>query len=575
MSPVAAYNHSGGRAPPGGRTHPGGHHLPDSDLHAIAFPKLDADQLAALGHCTLCRHKHYRDGEVLFRTGERDPRFYVVTAGTVEIVDESGDAPKQVALHGPGEFAGDLSNLSGRPALVAAYARGGADVLEVSPEALKQLLNNHPDLGDLILQAFIARRHLLRESGTFTGLRVVGAHTSQDTFRVRDFLTRNGVLYTWLDLDADPQVRGLLHQFGLTDADTPVVACRNQVLLKNPTNRQLAETLGLRRLPRAPLYDLAVVGAGPAGLAAAVYGASEGLCTVVLETTAPGGQAGRSMRIENYLGFPLGITGGELTERAVIQASKFGACLPVGAQVVGLAFDGPAVVVRLDGGDAVRARCLLIATGAEYRVLAVEGCARYEGRGVYYAATPVEAPVCRGAEVVVVGGGNSAGQAAVFLSRHARTVYVVIRGNDLYKNMSSYLAGRVESTPNIRVLRDTEVHRLEGDGTLERVELVNRKTGEIIRLPCPAVFSFIGAVPRTDWLPAEIERDAKQFVMTGPALESSPHWTARRAPFLLETSRPGVFAAGDVRASSVKRVASAVGEGSMAVQFVHEHLKID
>jgi thioredoxin reductase (NADPH) len=547
--------------------------MPDNDLHAIAFPKLGEAQLTALGRCPFTKHKHYHDGEALFRVGERDPRFYVLVAGTVEVVDESGDTPKQVAVHEPGEFAGDLSQLSGRPALVSGYARGDCDVLEESPESLKHLINNHPDLGDLILQAFIARRHLLRESGTFTGLRVVGARNSQDTFRVRDFLSRNGILYTWLDVEADPQVRGLLRQFGLTDADTPVVACKQQVLLKNPTNRQLAEALGLRRVPEAKLYDLAVVGAGPAGLAAAVYGASEGLSTVVLETTAPGGQAGRSMRIENYLGFPTGITGSELTERAMVQATKFGACLPVGTQVVGLAFDGPTAVVRLDGGDAVQAKCLIIATGAEYRVLGIEGCARYEGRGVYYAATPVEAQPCRGAEVVVVGGGNSAGQAAVFLSRHARTVYVAIRGDDLYKNMSSYLAGRVESTANIRVMRNTEVLRLDGDGSLEQVQLVNGKSGEVTRLKCPAVFSFIGALPRTDWLPAEIERDGKQFVKTGPGLAASPHWTAKRAPFLLETSRPGVFAAGDVRSNSIKRVASAVGEGSMAVQFVHEHLK--
>ncbi len=547
--------------------------MPDNDLHSTAFPKLDQTQLAALGQCPITRRKQYRDGEALFRTGERDPRFYVLIAGKVEVVDESGDAPKAVAVHGPGDFAGELSQLTGRPALVSGYARGGCDVYEVSPDALKQLLNNHPDLGDLILQAFIARRQLLRVPGNFTGLRVLGSRSSQDTFRVRDFLTRNGVLHTWLDLDADPQVRELLHQFGVSEADTPVVACGRKVILKNPSNRQLAGALGLRRKLEPEAYDLVVVGAGPAGLAAAVYGASEGLSTVVLETTAPGGQAGRSMRIDNYLGFPLGITGSELTERAVIQVTKFGALLPVGVRVVGLAFDGPVAVVRLDGDETVRAKCLLIATGAEYRVLGVEGCERYEGRGVYYAATPTEAPVCRGAEVVVAGGGNSAGQAAVFLSRHARTVYVAIRGDDLYKNMSSYLAGRVESTPNIQVLRNTEVRRLEGDGSLEQVELVNRKTNEVQRLSCPAVFSFIGAVPRTDWLPAEIERDARQFVMTGPSLAPSLHWTPKRAPFLLETSRPGVFAAGDVRAGSVKRVASAVGEGSMAVQFVHEHLK--
>jgi thioredoxin reductase (NADPH) len=546
--------------------------MPDNDLRSTAFPKLDETRLAALGQCTLTKRKQYRDGDALFRSGERDPRFYVVFAGTVEIVDESGDAPKIIVVHGPGEFAGELSQLTGRPALVSGYARGGCAAYEISPDALKELINHHPDLGDIILQAFIARRQLLRVPGNFTGLRVVGSHSSQDAFRVRDFLTRNDVLHTWLDIDADPLVKDLLRQFGLTEADTPVVACGRKVILKNPSNRQLAERLGLRKL-EPKVYDLVVVGAGPAGLAAAVYGASEGLSTVVLETTAHGGQAGRSMRIENYLGFPLGITGTELTRRAFVQANKFAAGLPVGAQAVGLSFDGPTAVLRLDGEETVRGKCLLIATGAEYRVLGVEGCERYEGRGVYYAATPIEAQVCGGAEVVVVGGGNSAGQAAYFLSHHARTVYVAIRGDDLYKNMSSYLAVRVESTPNIRLLCNTEVRRLEGDGSLEQVELVNRKTNEVKRLKSPAVFSFIGAVPRTDWLPAEIERDAKQFVKTGPPLASSPHWTGKRAPFFLETSRPGVFAAGDVRAGSVKRVASAVGEGSMAVQFVHEHLK--
>lgn len=544
-----------------------------TELQSTAFPRFTDEQLADFGQCSMTRRKWYRDGDALVRCGESDPRFYIILSGQVEIVDESGDAPRSVVVHERGSFVGELSQISGRPAVASAYARGDTEVLELSPEALKQLLNLHPEVGDLILQAFIARRQLLRESGTFTGLRVVGSHSSQDAFRIRDFLSRNAILHTWLDLDADPQVKELLKHFGVNESDTPVVACGSHVLMRNPSNRELADRLGLRRALEPKVYDLVIVGAGPAGLAAAVYGASEGLSTVVLETTAPGGQAGRSMRIENYLGFPTGITGGDLTERAAVQAQKFGACLPVGTQVVGLSFDGPLAVVKLDGDESVRTKCVLIATGAEYRVLGVEGCDRYEGRGVYYAATPVEAQTCRGADVVVVGGGNSAGQAAVFLSRHARHVYLAIRGNDLYKNMSSYLADRVEQIENVTILRNTEVRLLEGDGSLERVELINRQTGEVKRLTCPAVFSFIGAVPRTDWLPKEIERDAKEFVMTGPALASNPHWTAMRGPFFLETSRPGVFAAGDVRSGSVKRVASAVGEGSMAIQFVHEHLR--
>jgi thioredoxin reductase (NADPH) len=359
----------------------------------------------------------------------------------------------------------------------------------------------------------------------------------------------------------------------VTEADTPVVACGHRLMLRNPSSRQLADTIGIRQPLEQTVYDLAVVGGGPAGLAAAVYGASEGLHTVVLEQTAPGGQAGSSMRIENYLGFPTGLTGSELAGRAVLQANKFGAVLSIPAPVTGLEFDKAYPVLRLEGGEAVAAKCLLIASGAEYRRLRVEGCSRYEGTGVYYAATPNEAKLCRGSDVVLVGGGNSAGQAAVFLAEHARKVWLLIRGDDLYKNMSSYLARRIEQTVNIALLCKTEIQRMHGDGHLTTVDIVNTATGEERTVEAPAVFSFIGAVPRTDWLPSEIERDAKGFVQTGPSLANSPHWTARRPPFLLETSRPGVFAAGDVRSGSVKRVASAVGEGAMAVQFVHEYLK--
>jgi len=544
-----------------------------SDLHAIAFPTLDAAQIDALGRCALASLKQYRDGQFLFHCGERDFKFFVVKSGEVEIVDETGDERKTLVVHRAGQFTGDVSHLTGNPAVVSAVVRGDCEVYEVETEVLREVLNRCPELADVVLQAFIARRQLLRESGNFTGLRVIGSRYSQDTFRIRDFLAKNRVLFTWLDLESDPEVNLLLQRFGLSEADTPVVACGHKLLLRNPSNSKLVEAIGIRRPLQNEVYDLVVIGAGPAGLAAAVYAASDGLSTVVLERTAPGGQAGMSMRIENYLGFPLGLTGSELADRAALQANKFGAQLSVPSPVTGLEFDKSYSVLRLESGESVVAKCLLIATGADYRRLGVDGCDRFEGCGVYYAATPNEAKVCKDAEVVIVGGGNSAGQAAVFLSRHVSKLFLLIRGDDLYKNMSSYLARRIEQTRNIEVLRNTEVRRMSGDGHLTEIEIVDGKSGQARMLACPALFSFIGAVPRTDWLPPEIERDAQQFVRTGPALDQSAHWTTRRAPFLLETSRPGVFAAGDVRSGSVKRVASAVGEGAMAVQFVHEYLK--
>jgi thioredoxin reductase (NADPH) len=543
------------------------------DLHSIAFPSFDAIQLESLERCSLTKLKRYRDGEKLFAACTREWNFYVVKSGKVEIVDESGDDPHTLVIHGPGQFTGEVGQLTGSQPSVSAVARGECEVYEISADALRQLLNNHPALSDLVLQAFIARRQLLREPGTFTGLRVIGSRYSPDTFRIRDFLSKNRVLFTWLDLEADPQVQELLATFGVTEAETPVVAWRQKLLLRNPSDRQLAETLGLRQPLQQIVYDLIVVGAGPAGLAAAVYGASEGLSTLVLERSGPGGQAGRSMRIENYLGFPTGITGSELTDRAVVQANKFGARLPIPTPATALSFDNGYGVLRLDGGETAAAKCVLIATGAEYRRLGAEGCAQFEGRGVYYAATPTEAPLCRGENVVVVGGGNSAGQAAVYLAGLARKVDLLIRSDSLYRTMSSYLAQRIEQTQKIEVHFRTEVRRMHGDGHLGEVETVNNQTSAKHILRAAALFSFIGAVPRTDWLPADIARDTKGFIVTGPTLVQSGHWSGRRPPFLLETSYPGVFAAGDVRSSSVKRVASAVGEGAMAVQFVHEYLK--
>ena len=543
-----------------------------TDLNSVAFPRLDDAHMSALERCPGATLKHYATADKLIEVGERGFKFFVIKSGEILIVDESSETPTILAVLGRGQFTGDVAHLSGGPSLVSAVARVDCDVYEVAPEGVREIINRFPDLGDVILQAFIARRQLLRQSAAFRGLRVIGSRFSRDTWRIRDFLTKNQMPFAWLDLEDDPEVRRLLERFGVSEADTPVVAWGRRLLLRNPSNRDLAEALGIRRPLQQKVYDLVVIGAGPAGLAAAVYGASEGLDTLVLERTGPGGQAGKSMRIENYLGFPTGVTGGELAERAVVQAAKFGARLPVPTPVTSLTFENSYSVLHVDGGETVIAKCVLIATGADYRRLTAEGCQAFEGKGVYYAATLTEAPLCHGAEVVVVGGGNSAGQAAVFLAGVAKKVYLVVRGDNLYKDMSAYLAWRIEQTPNIEVLLNTEVRRMLGDVRLRVVELVNTTTGETRTLQTPAVFSFIGAVARTDWLPPEIEKDGKGFIRTGPAARSD-RWTAGRDQYLLETSRPGVLAAGDVRSGSIKRVASAVGEGAMAIMFVHQYLK--
>jgi thioredoxin reductase (NADPH) len=545
----------------------------EQDLLSVAFPTLSETQISRIAECTQAAPKQCREGQTLFAAGERDINFFIVKSGEVEIVDSSGDQPKIVTVHRPGEFTGDVSHLTGLPAVVSGIARGGCEVFEISAAALRRILNQCPTVSDIILQAFIARRQLLRESPDYTGLRVIGSRYSPDTFRVRDFLARNRVLFTWIDVETDPNIDEILKRFRIREPDTPVVAFGGQLLLRNPSNREIADAVGIRQPLEDEVYDLVIVGAGPAGLAAAVYGASEGLRTAVLDQTAPGGQAGASMRIENYLGFPTGLTGSELAGRAILQANKFGARLSVPTPVARLTFENSYSVVHLDDGETVTAKCLLIATGADYRRLGVNGSERFEGTGVYYAAGPAEANLCSGSDVVVVGGGNSAGQAAVFLASHARRVYLLIRGGDVYRNMSSYLAHRIEQTASITLLCNTTIERMNGNSHLASVDVANSQTGEQRCIGTPGVFSFIGAEPRTNWLPEEIERDSRGFVRTGGELAASPYWTAARHPFLMETSRPGVFAAGDVRSGSVKRVASAVGEGAMAVQFVHEHLK--
>ncbi|HET7275222.1 MAG TPA: FAD-dependent oxidoreductase [Longimicrobiaceae bacterium] len=543
--------------------------MSDQEPIEITNPRLDDAEIQALA--SYGRRRSLHDGDPLFRAGDRRGGFYIVLKGAIEVLDRSGDEPRRIAIHGPGQFTGDIDILTRRRPVVGAIARGETEVFGVSSGDVRRIIDERPRLGDTILRAFIARREELLESG-FEGLRLIGSGASRESFQMREFLSRNQVPFTWIDVEEESGVADTLADFGIAEADLPVVAYAGDPLMRNPSIREVADALGLRRPIRSEPYDLVIVGAGPAGLAAAVYGASEGLATLVLEGVAPGGQAGASTKIENYLGFPTGITGADLTGRATLQAQKFGAELSSPAPVSGMEVDGDYPVIQLETGERAAARCVLIATGADYSKLDVPDRERFDGVGIYYAATPTELTACAGSDVVVVGGGNSAGQAVMFLSEHTRRVQLLVRSGDLRKSMSSYLAGRVEAAENVEVLCHTEVRQVLGDDRLNAVVVENTRTGESRTIRTPGLFSFIGAVPRTTWLPPQIETGPKGFIRTGRAITNSVNWRLQREPYLLETSHPGVFAAGDVRLGSIPRVSSAVGEGAMAVKFVHAYL---
>jgi thioredoxin reductase (NADPH) len=541
---------------------------PDSDG---AYPRLTEGQISRLQ--AQGERRPTEVGEVLFKEGDESYDFYVVLDGMVSVVDCYGCADERlIAVHGPRRFLGELGLLTGQAAFFTAVVREAGEVLVVPVERLRSLLAQDSALGDLLLRAYFMRRELL--IGLGVGFRVIGSRFSPDTRRLREFLARNRLPHRWIDLEQDETGEALLRLLGVSPQETPVVIWRGEVL-RHPSNEEIAEAAGLRtRAPEPAVCDLLVVGAGPSGLAASVYGASEGLATITLDAVATGGQAGTSSKIENYLGFPAGISGAELGERATLQARKFGARIVVPAEAVGLASDGEGHLVRLADGEELLTRTVVVASGARYRRLPVPRIESFEGAGVYYAATVTEALMCAGDPVVVVGGGNSAGQAALFLSRYATELRLVIRGDSLTKDMSRYLADRIERSA-VEVMLESEVRELYGEDTLEGVVVEHKATGECRRLPAKALFVFIGAEPHTQWLQGQVAMDGDGFVLTGPAATEiiQDDGGGPRAPLMLEASRAGVLAVGDVRSGSIKRVASAVGEGSIAVRLVHELLE--
>ncbi len=536
----------------------------------VAPPLTDAElsEIAPFGD-----EREVRAGELLFEAGEATNDLLVVLEGELQVLRGSSGEEILVMSFGPGSFVGELTLLTGQRRFLSCRAVEAGRVLVVSQEQFRRLMSVRPALAETIFGTLLARRGQLRSGPGAGAIRIIGSRYSAEAMALRTFAEHSRIPHTWVDLEDAEDVGALLESMGVSAQETPVVITPTR-MLRRPSPGEFAEELGLTFQPvPGYIFDLVVVGSGPAGLAAAVYGASEGLGTVCLDAVAVGGQAGTSSRIENYTGFPNGISGGDLTARAAVQALRLGARLSAPCEVVGLRSERGFQVLTLADGSEIPTRAVIVASGARYRRLEVEGLERFEGAGVYYAATDLEARVCGGAPVLVVGGGNSAGQAAIYLAQHSCSVQVAIRGRDLTRSMSRYLIERLEADPAIELLTGVEVTDLTGEGHLEQATLTDVENGRSRQVACMGLFCFIGATPATGWLGDSVELDGDGFVLTDRRLTEPPGGGGSGFDALpFETSAPGVFAAGDVRLGSMKRVAAAVGEGSSAVRSVHERL---
>lgn len=514
-------------------------------------------------------------GDILFEPGDSDIPFFVLLSGSLEIVQPSLNGEQLIVKHEPGEFTGEITMISGRSSLVRGRVKDAGEFLEMSSDDLRTLVARDAELSEIFMRAFILRRVALINQGRGNVI-LMGSRHSAQTLRLREFLTRNGHPHTYVDLDTDTSAQELLDRFHVTMKEIPVVICNNRTVLRSPSIQELARCLGLNaHITPSELRDVVIVGAGPSGLAAAVYAASEGLDVLVIEADSPGGQAGSSSKIENYLGFPMGISGNELAGRAAAQAQKFGAKVLIANNVTKLNCEQRPYELTVDCGQTIRARTVVIATGAQYNKPNIDNLKKFEGQGVYYGATYIEAQLCGTDDAIVVGGGNSAGQAAVYLSQTAGKVHMLVRSSRLSDTMSRYLIQRIEENPAIEIHYSTQIVGLDGDAQLESVTWQDRNTGEKSIHNIRHVFIMAGASPRTEWLKGCVLLDSKGFILTGRDLDpfsQSFKWPLPRAPQMLETSLPGVFAVGDVRAGNVKRVAAAVGEGSISIYLVHRAL---